>query len=329
LRARRSTRCAVVRERTGHAAHGAATLENGVNTFAIVVSYNPNAEVLARLCRTLAASGAQVVVVDNTESGDVERGFDGETCTRIALGKNTGIAHAQYVGIAMALERGADVIVFFDQDSEPGDDFLPCLLAGMNPAEPGVAAPVCRDKATGEELPSLRLGPLSIRRNVVSNGRDSPYPVDLVISSGTAATSVTFALVGRMDEDFFIDFVDFEWCFRCRARQVPIRVVPDAVMCHSIGERTVDLGILRGSVHSATRSYYKIRNCFLLFRKPAIPFLFATFATLSAIVRYILLLPFAKHRLDYAKVLFAAIADGVVGVTGKNPSTATQRSGPK
>jgi rhamnosyltransferase len=297
-----------------------------VNIFAIVVAFNPNAGTLIRLCRTLVTSGAKVIVVDNSETGDVEPCFDEECCTRIALAENTGIAHAQNVGIARAIDRGADVIVFFDQDSEPDGNFLDHLLADMKPDELGVVAPVCIDKARGHELPSLRLGRLSVRCNVVSNGRHSPYPVDLVISSGSAVTAVTFSVVGKMDEDFFIDFVDFEWCFRCLARKVPIRVVPRAVMRHSIGERTVDLGIIRGSLHGATRSYYKIRNCFLLFRKPAIPFSFACFATFSAVIRYVLLLPFAKERLTYVKVLFTAIRDGVAGVVGKNPVSIRQRS---
>jgi rhamnosyltransferase len=305
-----------------------AALENGMNVFAIVVAYYPNAAQLARLCQTLITSGAKVIIIDNSETDDAETRFDIEFCARIALGENTGIAHAQNVGIAMALDRGADVIVFFDQDSEPDNCFLTHLLADIDPREPGVVAPVCIDKTTGQELPSLRLGCLSVRRNVVSRGRNFPYPVDLVISSGTAATAVTFSLVGKMDEDFFIDFVDFEWCFRCRARQVPIRVNPRAVMQHSIGEGTVDLWIIRGSVHSATRSYYKVRNCFLLFRKPAIPFLFASLATFSAMIRYVLVLPFAKNRLSYVKVLFTAIRDGMAGVVGKNPVSIGRRSGP-
>jgi len=299
-----------------------------VNVFSIVVAYHPDVEHLARLCRTLATSGAKVIVVDNSEAGDTEPRFEMESCTRIALGENTGIAHAQNVGIAIAIDRGADVIVFFDQDSEPDGNFLRHLLADMKPGEPGVVAPVCMDKATGQELASLRIGRLSLRRNVVSHGQHLPYPVDLVLSSGSAATAVTFSLVGKMDEDFFIDFVDFEWCFRCRSRQVPIRVIPSAVMRHSIGQRSVSFGIIRGTVHGVSRSYYKIRNCFLLFRKSDVPFLFASFATFSMLVRFILLLPFVKNRLAYVRVLFTAIRDGVTGVVGKNPASVRPQSGP-
>jgi rhamnosyltransferase len=292
---------------------------------AVVVSYHPVIEHLARLCRSLVASGARIIIVDNTESGGDEPGFIMESCTRIALAENTGIAHAQNVGIARAIEDGADVIVFFDQDSEPDASFLSRLLADLKPGEPAVAAPVCVDKVSGQELPSYRLSPMGLRRKVISEGHTAPYPVDLVIASGSAATAVTFSRVGNMDEDFFIDFVDFEWCLRCRSHRVPMHVVPSAVMLHSIGERTVNLRVIRGSVHGVSRSYYKIRNCFLLFRKPDVPLLFAISSTLFAMIRFVMLLPFVSNRLAYVKVFLMAIGHGIRGVVGKNPELARRR----
>ena len=139
------------------------------------------------------------------------------------------------------------------------------------------------------------------------------------VPSGSAVSAVTFAVAGKMDEDFFIDFVDFEWCFRCRRHNVPINVVPTAVMYHSIGERSARFGIIRSSIHSATRSYYKMRNAMLLFRKSTGPGMFALRATLLAFIHYAAVLPFVRNRLDYAKMFALAIHHGVIGVVGKNP----------
>ena len=292
-----------------------------MNVACVVVSYNPNVERLTSLCRTLAADDADVLVVDNSETGAGGPQFlPGERCTVIYLNENTGLAHAQNVGIEAALAKHADVIVLFDQDSQPKRGFLSCLLPSLSPAEPGVVAPVCFDRATGRELPSFRMGKLGYTQKVFAGGREAPYSVDLVIASGSAVSAATFAAVGRMDEDFFIDFVDFEWCFRCRRHGVPINVVPTAVMYHSIGERSARFGIIRGSIHSATRSYYKVRNAMLLFRKSAVPGMFALRATLLAFIHYAAVLPFVKNRLDYAKMFALAIHHGVIGVVGKNPA---------
>jgi rhamnosyltransferase len=293
-----------------------------VNVFAVVVAYHPDPGQLSKLCRTLGSSGTQVIVVDNTEAGTASAPAPPDGCERVVLGENTGIAHAQNVGIERATSRGADVVVFFDQDSEPEVCFIGKLLAGLERDKPGVVAPVCVDRKTGAEVPSYLLGRLGLRRKVYSKGRTGSAAVDLVIASGTAATTSTFSLAGRMDEDLFIDFVDFEWCLRCRRKHIPIRVVADAIMSHSIGQRAVDLKIIRGPVHGVSRSYYKIRNCFLLFRKPAVPFLFAINATFSAILRHLLLLPYVNDRRAYLRVFFTAIRHGITGVVGKNPSPA-------
>jgi rhamnosyltransferase len=289
-----------------------------MNVFCVIVSYHPKVERLAELCRILIASTAETIVVDNSEIAVSAERLPTAACTLVALGENTGIAFAQNVGIRAAIAKGADVIVLFDQDSQPTDDFLHRLIAPLVPGRPGVVAPVCIDRTTGRELPSFRLGRLGRAHKVFSTGRNAPYPVDLVIASGCAATAATYSLVGGLDEDFFIDFVDFEWCMRCRERNVPVNVVPDAVMQHSIGERSGRFGI--GSIHSASRSYYKVRNSMLLFRKSAVPRLFSLRATLLAFAHYAAVLPFVKNRLDYAKMFALAIHHGVIGVVGKNPA---------
>lgn len=299
-----------------------------MRVFAIVVAYHPQEEKLSGLCATLSGSGSQVIVVDNTETdGDqVESSID--FGARIRSGENEGIARAQNIGIARALELGAEVVALFDQDSEPDGSFLRRMLVHVTPGVAGVWAPVCRDKTTNEELPSFRLNGLKMASKVFSAGRTAPYAVDLVIASGAVATAETFAVAGGMDEAFFIDFVDFEWCLRCRARGVPINVVPDAVLPHSIGERTVDMGIMRGPAHGVARSYYKIRNCFLLFRKPDVPFLYAGSMTISGVVRYLLMLPFLKDKAAYLKTFFRAVGHGLVGVVGRDPAIAGRSGGP-
>src|SRR5262249_4380610 len=98
-------------------------------------------------------------------------------------------------------------------------------------------------------------------------GRNEPYTADVVIASGTAATAETYKVVGLMDEDLYIDFVDVEWCLRCRQKRVPIYVVPAASMEHLIGNRVVDLWLMKVFVHILERCYYQIRNCFILLRR--------------------------------------------------------------
>jgi rhamnosyltransferase len=290
-----------------------------VKVAAVVITYQPDLQRLRRLCNALSMQVAELYLVDNG-SREVIEGVGHGAAIVIRLGENTGIAHAQNVGIRAALAGGAEVVVLFDQDSEPGAGYVSSLLQGRLAADPWVAAPVCIDRWTRQELPSYRVGWWGwLRRKVYSTAAQGPVSVDLVIASGCAASAQAFAGAGLMDEEFFIDFVDFEWCLRCRLRQIPITVVPGAVMEHSIGERTDERRWYRGSVHDPARTYYKIRNCFLLFRKPAVPTLFAISSTVQAFAHGALSLLYVRRKASYARMMCLGAWHGLCGTVGRNP----------
>ena len=287
--------------------------------YCVIVCYRPNVQQLFRVCERLRADGSTVVLVDNTEQPYlVERQLP-EGCELITLGRNTGIAHAQNVGTATATAAGADVIAFLDQDSmiEPG--FLSVLVSPLHVGTPDIVSPLYCDDASKVELPSVRVNRYGMTRAVRRGNSSGPYSVDIVISSGTAATKEVFEVAGTFDEGLFIDFVDTEWCLRCRSKQISIRVVPAAVMHHRIGSKSISLGVLTIFVHSPIRCYYQLRNCFLLFRKRHIPFLFALRETASVFLSRALLLLFVDQRSTYAKAYFRALRDGARGVTGAMP----------
>ena len=73
----------------------------------------------------------------------------------------------------------------------------------------------------------------------------------------------TFDEVGLMREDFFIDCVDTEWCYRARARGFLLYGTGWATMLHRMGDATLRFwffGWIKGNVHSPLRIYYQIRN---------------------------------------------------------------------
>lgn len=288
--------------------------------FSVIVCYNPDVKNLMQLCQALIAGQSAIILVDNTEESHIFACEDFPECTLIALGENTGIAHAQNIGIKYALKDGADVIVFFDQDSKIENDFLSSLLTPLRAGEARVVAPVFFDNDKGYEFPSFRLNRFGLPVKVYRGNKSTPYDVDVITSSGTAATAVTFNIAGLMDEDLFIDLVDKEWSLRCRKKKIPIQVVPTAVMRHSIGEASINLGLMRGFVHSPERCYYQIRNCFLLFKKEHIPILLAFKEILSACIHHIILIAFVKNRVLYIKNYFLAILHGIRGVVGKKPT---------
>jgi rhamnosyltransferase len=289
-------------------------------TCCIIVCYRPDVAQLAGLCNHVLGDNAKVILVDNSEVPYLDGENVPDRCSLITLGYNSGIAHAQNVGVAAALAAGATVLVFFDQDSKIGPGFLNRLVSAIAVGTPEIVAPLYVDDVTDIALPSVRVGryglPIPVHQ-VDSSGR---YPVDMVISSGTVATREVFDLAGTFDEGLFIDFVDAEWCLRCRSKQIPIYVVPTAVMRHSIGSRHVRFGPLTILVHSSTRCYYQIRNGFLLLRKRHVPLVFSLQQIASVLFSRIVLLFRVENRSDYIKAYLSAVRDGLKGVAGPRPA---------
>jgi rhamnosyltransferase len=287
-----------------------------VIVYCTIVCYRPDIARLYGLCRRIVADGAAVVLVDNTEVSYLDADKLPDGCTLVTLGYNSGIAHAQNIGVATAFAASADVLVFFDQDSRIEPGFLGRLVSAVRTGTPEIVSPLCVDDVTGSALPAVRLNRYGLAFPVDQADSSSRYPVDMVISSGTVATREVFDIAGNFDEELFIDHVDAEWCIRCRAKQIPIYIIPTAVMRHSIGSRYVKLGPLTILVHSPARCYYQIRNCFLMFRKPHIPFLFAVQQLASVTVSRTILLFFVEDRFSYLKSYLFAVRDGLKGVTG-------------
>jgi len=288
--------------------------------FSVIVCYNPDIINLSLLCQTLINNNSNVIIVDNTSISYINTNDCFSNCTFFRLGQNTGIAHAQNIGIKHAIESGAEAIALFDQDSKIENNFLSSLSDQLKVDEPKVVAPVFIDNVKGIEFPSYRLNKLGFPVKVYNEGRILPYDVDFVISSGSVATTTTFIKGGLMDEDFFIDYVDTEWCIRCRNKKIPIQIVPGTIMTHSIGEKHINLLILSGFIHSPVRCYYQIRNSFLLLRKKDIPLCMALKEILSVAVHKAILIMFVKHKFDYLNMYYLAVIHGICGVVGKKPS---------
>ena len=293
--------------------------KTGIKVYSVIVCYRPRKQQLFQLCENLLISGSEVVLVDNTEVTFGAPLQFPSSCRSITIGFNSGIAYAQNVGATAAVEAGADVVAFFDQDSTITPGFIDTLVSNLNIGKADIVAPLYIDETSSVPLPSIRVNRFGVPSAVHCNSSSTPYQVDIVISSGTTVTKEVFKKIGLFDEAFFIDFVDTEWCLRCRSNKVQIRVIPSVVMKSRIGSQSIDLGITTIFVHSPLRCYYQLRNCFHLFRRKHIPFLFALKETASVFLSRGLLLLVVRDKLSYSTAYLCALRDGIRGVTGSKP----------
>lgn len=284
--------------------------------YAVIVAYNPDTSALINLCEAVTQQNYLVVIIDNSENAASCNAHYFSKYHVISLKENKGIAYAQNVGTRYAIDEGAQIISFFDQDSVIPADLLHKLVAPHETNKLLITAPVSIDKYHRFEYPSRVLNDFGLSRDVYSLGKNELTPVDIVISSGITVSTNVFNIAGMFDEDLFIDFVDTEWCLRCRKNAVHMLIVPDAIMEHSIGESSVKMGPFKSVLHSPIRTYYKVRNSILLMRKD-VKVLFAMRQITSAIAHNLLLVFFAKQPLLHSKYYLLGIAHGVLGKTGK------------
>lgn len=232
---------------------------------AVVVTFHPGAD-LERNLRAMMDECEAVIVVDN--------GSGPEVCARIAaipglyligLPDNRGVAAALNCGAQRAAGLGFQWIVTFDQDSRPQPGFLPALL-GTHVRWPN-AAVIGAHIDEAALIRSYRwLRPRARFRfwfeRVPCESADLP-DVTVVVTSGALTELACWAAVGGFDEGLFIDFVDTDFCLRCRAAGRTVAVSATAHLVHRLGRReTRRLGGLtfHPTHHNALRHYYIARN---------------------------------------------------------------------
>lgn len=282
----------------------------------IIVTYEPELNNLKRLTQCVQEAGFVPVLVDNSENHSVEEKDVSSRSHIIRMKGNAGIAAAQNAGISYAYSKGAEVLGFFDQDSTADEKLLTKLENALKKLGECVVAPVAVDKDTLLEYPVQRLNKFGYPKDVFVKGEKEPQQVDLVISSGMMTTARVFERVGNYEEDFFIDFVDVEWCIRCKKAGVPVFVIPNAILLHKIGNENVTIGEMNIVVHSAVRTYYKVRNSFLLLYKK-VGFLFTIRQILPALLHNFLQIFSVKNKGMYLKYYLLGILHGICGVRGK------------
>jgi GT2 family glycosyltransferase len=238
----------------------------------VTVAYNAASTILQQMeaLRRQTRPLQEMVVVDNASTDGTSDLLSDRypQVTVLKMSENVGMGGALAIGMAYAaLEKRHDWVWTFDGDSVPNEDALQALLDGLGSlddaeGEVGIAASLPVHRETGDCY-----RPLLWRDGFVKPSTDLlRQPIwfaDLVISSGCMVRRKVIEHVGLPRADFFIDFVDFEYCLRARSHGYKIAVITRAEVAHEIGDaQKVWLpGYSRAWLnHAPFREYYISRN---------------------------------------------------------------------
>lgn len=249
---------------------------------AIVVTFHPGPEFELGF-EAIAKQVETVIVVDNGSEQPSQDMLE----RLVALGPhrlirnivNRGVATALNQGVAAAVTLGYDWAVTLDQDSiaEPGmveEQFRVLDSYGEGPAVAIVAPNLVHVGTPSLEprwlRPRGRASLLFERVRAPDVGRDG---VTMAITSGALTNLAICTRLGRFWDELFVDFVDFEYCFRVRRGGYRILVAPKARLEHHLSEkqhRRFYAFKLTPLFHNPSRLYYIWRNRLVVMRRHAL-----------------------------------------------------------
>lgn len=229
----------------------------------VVVTYFPAEDVERRLM-AIAKQVDVLVVIDNSASEAVTSRLEPIVARMsahlISNCDNLGVATALNQGVAFARTRDAARVAFFDQDSEPVDEFrseMDSVRSNYNRAAPlGIlGCNYIQADRLKAHFPADRMGFVS---------------VDHVITSGSMYDVAMLTKLGRFKDEFFIDGIDIEYCWRALANGYCVCRTKRPLMFHVLGNPVQHTFLGRNlgtSNHPAFRRYFMARNAVLILRE--------------------------------------------------------------
>ncbi len=290
---------------------------------AVVVTYQPVGELLARLLQALAPQITAGVVVNNgctlplTDDALRQLGF-----SVLHQKSNTGVACALNTGFLWAQGQGAEFVISFDQDSEPAADMVECLLRAYQGLvsqglQVGAVGPEQVDRRTARRAPFM--APIAWRRRHVVPAVGQAVEVDHLISSGCLVPLRAWTRCGAFLEPLFIDYVDIEWSLRLRHFGWHLYGVGGATLLHSIGDAVKHWRGRQIPWHSPLRHYYLFRNAIYLQKLPHIPLNWKLSDALQLLKKLIFFTLVGRPRVAHLGAMLRGMRDGWCGRLGSAP----------
>ncbi|HEY0759332.1 MAG TPA: glycosyltransferase family 2 protein [Acidisarcina sp.] len=232
-------------------------MKEQIRIAAVMVTFNPELATVTNVA-LLLQQVEELIVVDNGSTPSsltmLREARDHYAFTLIDNEANMGIAAALNLGVRLALQKGYQWVLLFDQDSTVTDGFAEAMLEGYRAHPSGdtvaIFCPHYVDRVSGAPVETTRL-----------DGQGGPI---VAMTSGSLMPAWVFGRCGWFMEELFVDQVDVEYCFRVRAAGYGLARCPQARLVHSAGSprmhRVWPLGRFRATHHSALRRYYITRN---------------------------------------------------------------------
>lgn len=240
---------------------------------ALIVTYNPDLDVLLHNIQAIGQQVNRVLVVDNGSENMIEiKNIITKSNTSklelVTLETNRGIAYALNVGMNNFYTQNFEWVMTLDQDSVVAGDTINKLKETdeFTKSETAILAPEFIDREQEALISSHKNnGNSSVAINVTER--------DDVITSGGLTSVSAWQMVSGFDDQLFIDMVDYDFNQRLLGLGYKIYQVQGVYFEHSLGEAVEEtflqklLFIKNPADHSAMRMYYGYRNRIIFIKR--------------------------------------------------------------
>lgn len=263
----------------------------------VVIFFNPTQNQITQFEHL--AEHISVIAVDNSKTSITTNNL-----IYLPQFQNRGIATAQNIGVWHAKEKRYNYIVFFDQDSKIGTDYVYQILQEflyLKSSDNRIATlgPVVKEESTSKEYKSL----LSVK---------VPYSrVMSIISSGSITETSVFDTVGFFEDALFIDLVDCEWCWRAVNRGYHVYQTRNVELFHTVGKQCIKILGFYFGVSSSFRYFYSCRNLLWLCRRNYVPTRFKVKSLIRLIVELVVIPFISEEGLLCTKNMLKGIWEGI------------------
>lgn len=220
-----------------------------------IVLYNPEIDIVKQNIKTLSQQGFEVLLVDNcSKNKDEIISLEGAKC--ILNDDNLGVGRALNQICEYSKEHGFHWSLLLDQDSIVPDNLLDEYKKRIEYDKLAILCPTIIED--------------NINQDISSKTSDTEIQVRKCITSGSMVSTDIWSKVGKFDEDMFIDYVDFDYCYKVGKQGYVIIQLPSVKLLHSLGDsklRRCFWWKIRVSGHSEMRKYYISRNIVIFMRR--------------------------------------------------------------
>ncbi|MCI9480630.1 MAG: glycosyltransferase family 2 protein [Lachnospiraceae bacterium] len=231
---------------------------NSVLVGAVIIAFNPELCRLQENIKAIIEQVDEIVIVDNASESllEIEKVIKNiENVSLLKLDHNYGIAKALNEGLSYLQKKQYEWVLTLDQDSVCPSGLINTMLNHIEDPKYGVLCP----KILYEGWESWK-----------NDTEGKLEEVKACMTSGSLTRVSAWKGVNGFSEDYFIDFVDNDFCEKLKIAGYKIIRDNNVILKHQLGdarEKKVFGVTIRYTHHSSWRYYYMIRNNLYFIKK--------------------------------------------------------------